>query len=100
MLREVSCIIPRNAIFEPITVFLNDMTQKPNPLTQLRDLTQSHGAMPTGQGLITGVIALSLGILCFLGVLAFHFPEYLTTPQLRQSYNVAVIRQIMLAALA
>ena len=61
-----------------ITVFLNDMTQKPNPLTQLRDLAQSHGAMPTGQGLITGVIALSLGILCFLGVLAFHFPEYLT----------------------
>jgi sterol desaturase/sphingolipid hydroxylase (fatty acid hydroxylase superfamily) len=75
------------------------MTQKPNPLTQLRDLTQSHGAMTAGQGLITGVIALSLGILCFLGVLAFHFPEYLTTPQLRQSYNVAVIRNIMLAAL-
>ena len=79
------------------------MTNKPNPLTtpltQLRDLTQSHGAMTAGQGLITGVIALSLGILCFLGVLAFHFPEYLTTPQLRQSYNVAVIRQIMLAAL-
>ena len=79
------------------------MTSKPNPLTtpltQLRDLTQSHGAMTAGQGLISGVIALSLGILCFLGVLAFHFPEYLTTPQLRQSYNVAVIRQIMLAAL-
>jgi sterol desaturase/sphingolipid hydroxylase (fatty acid hydroxylase superfamily) len=78
---------------------LNKPKPPTNPLTQLRDLTQSHGAMPTGQGLITGVIALSLGILCFLGVLAFHFPEYLTTPQLRQSYDVAVIRQIMLAAL-
>jgi hypothetical protein len=53
------------------------MTQKQNPLTpltpltQLRDLTQSHGAMTAGQGMITGVIALSLGVLCFLGVLAF-----------------------------
>jgi hypothetical protein len=75
------------------------MQNKQNPLTQLKDLTQSHGAMPTGKGIITGVIALSLGILCFLGVLAFHFPEYLTTPQLSQSYNVAVIRHIMLAAL-
>ena len=46
------------------------------------------------------MIALSLAILCFLGVLAFHFPEYLTTPQLRKSYNVDVIRNIMLVALA
>ena len=27
-----------------------------------------------------------------LAVLAFHFPEYLTTPQLRKSYNVDVMR--------
>jgi hypothetical protein len=59
------------------------MTNKTNPISQLRDLTQSHGALKSGQGLITGIIALSLGILCFLGVLAFHFPEYLTTPQRR-----------------
>ena len=48
-----------------------------------------------GHGLVSGVIALSLAILCFLGVLAFHFPEYLTTPQLRKSYNVDVIRLLM-----
>ncbi|HKX42973.1 MAG TPA: sterol desaturase family protein, partial [Burkholderiaceae bacterium] len=29
------------------------------------------------------------------GVLAFHFPEYLTTPQLRKSYNVDVMRQLL-----
>ena len=46
------------------------------------------------------MIALALAILCFFGVLAFHFPEYLTTPQLRKSYNVDVIRNIMLVALA
>jgi hypothetical protein len=36
-----------------------------------------------------------LAILCFLGVLAFHFPEYLTTPQLRQSYDIATLRVLM-----
>jgi sterol desaturase/sphingolipid hydroxylase (fatty acid hydroxylase superfamily) len=66
---------------------------------KLNQLTEGHGALKRGHGLITGIIALSLGILCFLGVLAFHFPEYLTTPQLRKSYNVDVIRVIMLAAL-
>jgi sterol desaturase/sphingolipid hydroxylase (fatty acid hydroxylase superfamily) len=28
-------------------------------------------------------------------VLAFHFPQYRTTPQLRQSYDVAVLRQLL-----
>jgi sterol desaturase/sphingolipid hydroxylase (fatty acid hydroxylase superfamily) len=28
-------------------------------------------------------------------VLAFHWPEYLTTPQLRQAYKVDVVRQLM-----
>jgi sterol desaturase/sphingolipid hydroxylase (fatty acid hydroxylase superfamily) len=69
-------------------------------IEKLNELTESHGALKRGHGLVSGVIALSLAILCFLGVLAFHFPEYLTTPQLRKSYNVDVIRIIMLAALA
>ncbi len=69
-------------------------------LEKLNQLTEGHGALKPGHGLISGVIALCLGILCFLGVLAFHFPQYLTTPQLRQSYNVDVIRTVMLVALA
>lgn len=68
-------------------------------LDKLNQLTESHGALRPGKGLITGVIALSLAILCFLGVLAFHFPEYLTTPQLRKSYNVDVLRQVMFWAM-
>ncbi len=68
-------------------------------LDKLNQLTESHGALRPGKGLITGVIALSLAILCFLGVLAFHFPEYLTTPQLRKSYNVEVLRQVMFWAM-
>ena len=68
-------------------------------LDKLNDFTQSHGALPRGRGLVTGTIALTLGILSFLGVLAFLFPQYLTTPELRKSYNVDVMRQILLGAL-
>ena len=66
-----------------------------NPLDKLNRLSESHGALQTGKGLASGVIALGLAILCLLGVLAFHFPEYLTTPQLRQSYSVPVLRQLL-----
>ena len=64
-------------------------------LDKLNRLTESHGELKAGKGMISGVIALALAILCFLGVLAFHFPEYLTTPQLRKSYDVAVMRQLL-----
>ncbi len=65
------------------------------PLKKLNQLSESHGALRTGNGLVSGVVALLLSILCFLGVLAFHFPEYLTTPQLRKAYDVDAIRQLM-----
>jgi sterol desaturase/sphingolipid hydroxylase (fatty acid hydroxylase superfamily) len=68
-------------------------------LDKLNQLTESHGELRTGKGLVSGVIALSLAILCFLGVLAFHFPEYLTTPQLRKAYSVDVLRTVLYAAL-
>ncbi|HJV94600.1 MAG TPA: sterol desaturase family protein [Albitalea sp.] len=64
-------------------------------LEKLNQLSTSHGALKPGHGMVSGVIALGLAILCLLGVLAFHFPEYLTTPQLRQSYNVSVMRQLL-----
>jgi sterol desaturase/sphingolipid hydroxylase (fatty acid hydroxylase superfamily) len=67
----------------------------PSPLEKLNQLSESHGALQPGRGMVSGVIALSLAILCFLGVLAFHFPEYLTTPELRKNYSVAVLRVVM-----
>lgn len=57
------------------------------------------GELKTGYGKVTGIIALSLAILCFLGVLAFHFPQYMTTPQLRKNYSVDLLRQVMLIAM-
>lgn len=66
---------------------------------QTASLLLSEGELRTGKGLASGAFALALAILCFLGALAFHFPQYLTTPELRAKYDVGVIRQIMLAAL-
>jgi sterol desaturase/sphingolipid hydroxylase (fatty acid hydroxylase superfamily) len=60
--------------------------------------TQS-GELSVGRGKVSGVIAWSLALLCFLGVLAFHFPEYLTTPELRKKYSVEALRWVMLAAM-
>jgi sterol desaturase/sphingolipid hydroxylase (fatty acid hydroxylase superfamily) len=68
-------------------------------LDKLNRFAESHGALRPGRGLVSGVIALSLAILCFLGVLAFHFPEYLTTPELRRQYDVPLMRQILFWAL-
>lgn len=62
---------------------------------RLKRLSQSHGSLQTGSGMASGVIALLLSVLCLLGVLVFHFPEYLSTPQLRKSYNVDVMRQLL-----
>lgn len=64
-------------------------------LKKLHHLTTSTGALRRGTGLVSGVIALALGVLCCLAVLAFHFPQYLTTPQLRQSYDVELMRQLL-----
>jgi sterol desaturase/sphingolipid hydroxylase (fatty acid hydroxylase superfamily) len=55
--------------------------------------------MRVGEGVLSGSIACFLSVLSLLGVLAFHFPEYLTTPELRQSYDVSIIRTIMFVAL-
>jgi len=62
-------------------------------------LIAADGELVKGYGIVSGVWALGLAILCFLGVLAFHFPQYLTTPELRQKYSPDLIRHLMFAAL-
>lgn len=58
-------------------------------------LLQGSGELTLGKGLVSGVVALALGMLCLLGVIAFHFPEYLTTPELRKQYSVDILRQVL-----
>ncbi|WP_426700542.1 sterol desaturase family protein [Rhodanobacter sp. Col0626] len=69
------------------------------PVQETRELLHRDGELKPGLGKISGVIALSLGFLCLLAVLAFHFPQYLTTPDLRHKYSVDVLRQVLLAGL-
>jgi len=69
------------------------------PIGETRELLQGHGALRPGAGKLSSVVALSLGFLGLLAVLAFHFPQYLTTPDLRHQYSVDVLRQVLLVAL-
>ncbi len=69
-------------------------------IDKLNRLTESHGPLKPGKGPVTGGVAIALASLWFLGVLAFHFPEYLRTPELRKSYNVDVMRLLLFWPLA
>ena len=51
------------------------------------------------KGRISGSIGVFLGALSVLGVLCFHFPEYLTTPELRAVYDVEVMRYLLTGAM-
>src|SRR5438094_9827605 len=48
-----------------------------------------------GEGKISGGISVILGSLSVLGVLCFHFPDFLTTPQLRQAYTADQMRYLL-----
>lgn len=63
-------------------------------LGETSELLRSSGELK-GQGLASGVFAFALGLLCVLGVLAFYFPQYLTTPELRHKYSVDTLRQVL-----
>lgn len=64
-------------------------------LQRLRSLFLQSGELHAGSGMLSGVFALVLAILAVLAVLAFHFPEYLTTPELRREYSVPMLRQVL-----
>ncbi|GGA07437.1 sterol desaturase family protein [Dyella caseinilytica] len=85
---------PKSDLLEKII----DRTVK-SPVHETRELLHRDGQLKPGQGTVSGVIALALGFLCLLAVLAFHFPQYLTTPDLRHKYSVDVLRQLLLAGL-
>lgn len=52
-----------------------------------------------GEGKIAAVVSLFLSGLSLLGVICFHFPALLTTPELRQIYSVELLRTILASAI-
>lgn len=93
-----------NKVVEPILNVSEKTIKAPlkianDMVVDTKQLMSNSGELKKGNGLLSGVFALSLAILCFLGVLAFHFPEYLTTPELRHKYNVELLRHLMFISL-
>ena len=66
---------------------------------ETRELLHKSGELSPGKAMVSTAIALSLGFLCLLAVVAFHYPQYLTTPDLRHKYSVDVLRQALLGGL-
>jgi sterol desaturase/sphingolipid hydroxylase (fatty acid hydroxylase superfamily) len=83
---------------------IGDAVRKPaqavrSALDETTDMMRRSGALRFGQGTIATILALTLGVLSLLAVLAFHFPEYLTTPELRHQYSVDVLRRLLFGGL-
>ncbi len=53
------------------------------------------GSFVFGQGKISGFMASLLGIINLLAVIAFHFPQYLSTPEVRKAYDVQFLRMLL-----
>ena len=83
-------------LVEPAKAVLDNVS---GAVSETTGLLNQSGPLKPGQGLASGVLALTLAILCLLGVAAFHYPQYLTTPELRREYSPDVIRHIMFAAM-
>lgn len=64
-------------------------------LGKLNQLTESHGELRRGKGMVSGVVALSLAMLSLLAVIGFHFPAYTSTPELRAMYDVTTLRYLL-----
>src|SRR5262245_18217860 len=62
-------------------------------------MTTDPTRMRYGQGRISAAIAVLLGACSQLAVLCFHFPEYLTTPELRAPYDVGPRRNALRAGM-
>src|SRR5262245_1721796 len=66
---------------------------------KLAKLAGSHGELKSGTGMLSGVVAWSLALLALLGVIGFHFPAYLSTPEVRSHYDVTTLRYLMFGAM-
>lgn len=65
----------------------------PYPPRELGDMTPRQ--LRIGEGRISGYVSSGLGVLNLLGMLAFKFPTWFTTADLREVYDVDVLRVIL-----
>jgi len=77
-------------------------------LAEENSMTETAHAKPSrtedvplrfGEGRISGVLSVFLGLSSVLAVLCFHFPEWLTTPELRAGYPLELLRMLLLGGM-
>lgn len=56
---------------------------------------QMPARMKIGEGRISGAVSIVFGAIALGGVLCFHFPEVLTTPEFREQYEVGSLRSLL-----
>ncbi len=56
---------------------------------------REHKEFRIGDGRISGYISIFLGALSLLAVLAYLYPSYLTTAELREAYDANVLQQVL-----
>ena len=49
--------------------------------------------------MVSGVIAFCLAVLSLLAVIGFHFPAYLSTPEVRAHYDIQTLRYLLFATM-
>jgi lathosterol oxidase len=69
------------------------MTRRAESL--LADLFADDAPRRFGTGWISGTLGVALGVLSIAAVLCFHFPDWLTIPELRSRYPLPLIRRII-----
>ncbi|MBL4849188.1 MAG: sterol desaturase family protein [Planctomycetes bacterium] len=59
----------------------------------------SEATLRVGQGRISGYISVVLGVISVLAVLAFRYPTWLTTAELRENYDVETLRLVLMGCM-
>jgi sterol desaturase/sphingolipid hydroxylase (fatty acid hydroxylase superfamily) len=93
---DATCRIPRTALR---SLFMSQEPDKPYEYGARAVAPMNDPGWRLGSGRGSAYVALFLGALALLGVLCFRFPEYLTTPDLRELYDVDLLRTILRASL-
>jgi len=52
-----------------------------------------------GEGRISGYLAITLGVLSFLGVLCYRYPTFLTTTDLRAAYDADSLQKVLMVGM-
>ncbi|QFZ85862.1 sterol desaturase family protein [Variovorax paradoxus] len=63
------------------------------------ELALSHGPLRPSKGMVSGMIALVLANFSMLGVLLFQFPDFLSTPKVREYLSFDMMRTVLLTAM-